>query len=115
VGTSGALFVITYVDFLVDGDPGNGQNQLVQYGAVTADANGPHLINYTVLQQVNRSNRYVLLEVWDSAANYNAWNSSSVTTEFVSGVTPLLGSPLDSRLNSLCGETYVDGTGCTLP
>jgi len=115
VGTSGALFVITYVDFLVDGDPGNGQNQLVQYGAVTADANGPHLINYTVLQQVNRSNRYVLLEVWDSATNYNAWNSSSVTTEFVNGLTPLLGSPLDARLNSLCGESYVDGTGCTPP
>jgi len=115
VGPSGALFVITYVDFLVDGDPGNGQNQLVQYGAVTADANGPHLINYTVLQQIDRPNRYVLLEVWDSAASYNAWNSSQMTTEFVSGVTPLLGSPLDSRLNSLCGKTYVDGTGCTPP
>jgi len=115
VGPAGALFVITYVDFLVDGDPGNGQNQLVQYGAVTADANGPHLLSFTVLQQLDRHNRYVLLEVWDSAASYNAWNSSPMTAEFVNGVTPLLGSQLDTRLNSLCGETYVDGTGCTPP
>lgn len=113
VGPTGALFVITYVDFLVDGDPGKGQNQLVQYGADTASANGQHLLNYTVLQQLNRPNRYVLLEVWDSEANYDSWNSNPATTSFVSDLTPLLGSPLDSRLNSLCGSTYVDGTGCT--
>jgi hypothetical protein len=28
---------------------------------------------------------------------------------------PLLGSPFDHRLNRLCGETYVDNTGCTSP
>jgi len=27
----------------------------------------------------------------------------------------LLGSPFDHRLNILCGETYVDGMGCTSP
>jgi len=113
VGPSGALFVITYVDFLVDGDPAKGQSQLVQYGADTANASG--LLNYTVLQQLNRPNRYVLLEVWDSETDYNNWNSDAATVSFVSDLTPLLGSPLDSRLNSLCGSTYVDGTGCTPP
>jgi hypothetical protein len=37
------------------------------------------------------------------------------TTRFLAKVTPLLGSPLDDRLNILCGETYVDGTGCVPP
>jgi quinol monooxygenase YgiN len=115
VGPSSALFVIIYVDFLVDGDPAKGQNQLVQYGADTANAAGQHLLNYTVLQQLNRPNRYVLLEVWDAETNYDVWNSDTVTANFVSGLKPLLGSPLDSRLNNLCGETYVDGTGCTSP
>jgi quinol monooxygenase YgiN len=112
-GPLGALFVITYVDFLVDGDPAKGQNQLVKYGADTADAAGQHLLNYTVLQQINRPNRYVLLEVWDSETSYNIWNSDPATKSFVERLTPLLGSPLDSRLNSLCGSTYVVGTGCT--
>jgi quinol monooxygenase YgiN len=113
VGPSGALFVIIYVDFLVDGDPSQGQNQLVQYGAVTSNSNRQHLLNYTVLQQLDRPNRYVLLEVWDTEADYTAWDGDAVTTNFVHRITPLLGSPLDYRLNSLCGENYVDGTGCT--
>jgi len=121
VGTSGALFVIIYVDFLVDGDPNKGQDQLISYGAVTANANRQHLLNFTVLQQLDRANRYVLLEVWDTGANYESWGlnpangeiGSPVTANFVSRITPLLGSPLDYRLNSLCGEHYVDGTGCT--
>jgi quinol monooxygenase YgiN len=120
---TGAIFVIIYVDFLVDGDPNKGQDQLISYGAVTANANRQHLLNFTVLQQLDRPNRYVLLQVWDTEANYNSWGfnpvtgdtGSPVTTKFVSRITPLLGSPLDYRLNSLCGETYVDGTGCTPP
>ena len=125
VGTSGALFVIIYVDFLVDGDPNQGQDQLISYGAVTANANKQHLLNFTVLQQLGRPNRYVLLEVWDTAANYDSWGynpatgspGSKTTVKFVSQITPLLGSPLDYRLNSLCGETYdfADGTGCVPP
>jgi quinol monooxygenase YgiN len=99
----------------VDGDPSAGQNQLVQYGAATTNSNRRHLLNYTILQQLDRPNRYVLLEVWDTEANYSAWDSDAVTANFVNRITPLLGSPLDYRLNSLCGETYVDNTGCTAP
>jgi quinol monooxygenase YgiN len=113
VGTGGALFVITYVDFLVDGDPAKGQQELISYGAASANANRQQLLNFTVLQQLARPNRYVILQVWDTETDYNNWNDGTVTTSFVAQVTPLLGSPLDYRLNSLCGENYVDGTGCT--
>jgi quinol monooxygenase YgiN len=118
VGSSGALFVITYVDFLqevLEADPDAGQNKLVQYGAASSKANTGHLLSYTVLQQLDRSNRSVFLEVWDTEANYIAWQGSAVTKSFVAQTTPLLGSPFDHRLNILCGETFVDGTGCVPP
>jgi quinol monooxygenase YgiN len=67
------------------------------------------------LQQLDRSNRSVFLEVWDTEANYIAWQGSAVTKSFVARTTPLLGSPFDHRLNILCGETFVDGTGCVPP
>jgi quinol monooxygenase YgiN len=104
---------VTYVDFLADGDPGKGEDELVRYGAATSKQSGQK--SYTVLQQLDQPNRFVTLEVWDSVSDYNAWQSNTTTTSFVANVTPLLGSPLDHRLNILCGQTYVDGTGCTPP
>lgn len=118
VGASGALFVITYVDFLqevLEEDPDAGQDKLVGYGAASSQANTGHLLNYTVLQQLDRTNRYVFLEVWDTVKNYTSWQGSAVTASFIAQTTPLLGSPPDHRLNILCGETYVDGTGCVPP
>jgi quinol monooxygenase YgiN len=112
------LFVVTYVDFLVDGDPGKGQRELVRYGAATSKESGQ--LSYTVLQQLDRPNRFATLEVWDSVADYNTWQSNTTTTNFFNDVMPLLGSPLDHRLNVLCGDTYVDSTelmpnGCVSP
>jgi quinol monooxygenase YgiN len=109
-----ALFVVTYVDFLVDGDPGKGQDDLVRYGSDTSKKASGQL-SYTVLQQLDRPNRFATLEVWDTQTNYNTWQNDPKTTKFLAKVTPLLGSPLDHRLNILCGETYVDGTGCVPP
>ncbi len=108
-----ALFVVSYVDFLVDADPGKGQRELLRLGADTSKARGQ--LSYTVLQQLDRPNRYAVLEVWDSVADYNIWQAGAVVRNFLSKVTPLLGSPIDDRLNILCGETYVDGTGCVAP
>jgi quinol monooxygenase YgiN len=119
VGPNGALFVVTYVDFLQEaleeGDSDKGQDKLVQYGATTSDANGRHLLNYTILQQLDRPNRFAILEVWDTQSNYTVWQNSNQTTKFVAEVTPLLGSPFDHRLNTLCGESYVNDVGCTPP
>lgn len=118
VGSNGALFVITFADFLqevLEEDPNAGQDKLVQYGAASIKANTGHLLSYTVLQQLDRPNRNVFLEVWDTMANYTAWQGSAVTANFIAQTMPLLGSPFDHRLNILCGETYVDGTGCVPP
>jgi quinol monooxygenase YgiN len=107
------LFVVTYVDFLADADPGKGLAELVRYGAATSKQSGQ--LSYTVLQQIDRPNRFATLEVWDSVDHYNNWQTNTTTTNFDAKVMPLLGSPFDHRLNILCGETYVDSTGCTPP
>jgi quinol monooxygenase YgiN len=116
VGAGGALWVIIYVDFLEEDLVGNSaQQQLVKYGATSLGKNPGHLLDYTVLQQLDRANRYVILEVWDTAKNYTDWAAGAVTTAFVAKITPLLGSPLDTRLNSLCGKTHSDTDGCIPP
>jgi hypothetical protein len=56
-----------------------------------------------------------VLEIWDSLASYSTWQGLATTTNFVAQITPLLSSPFDHRLTILCGETYVDNTGCTPP
>jgi quinol monooxygenase YgiN len=122
VGPNEALWVIIYVDFLQEvllDYPGNrGQQQLVNYGATSLGMNSTQLLNYTILQQLARPNRYVILEVWDNVADYTAWASDAVTTGFISKIQPLLGSPPDIRLANLCGKTYVPlptNKGCTSP
>ena len=118
VGSSGALFVVTYVDFLqevLEQDPDAGQNRLVRYGAASSKANPGNLLSYTVLRQIDRPNRYVFLEVWDTEPHYVAWQDSAVTKSFITRTTPFLGSPLDHRLNILCGGTFDDTNGCILP
>jgi quinol monooxygenase YgiN len=107
------LFVVTYVDFLADGDPGKALRELIRYGSDTSQAAGE--LSYTVLRQLDRPNRFATLEVWDSVTDYNNWQRDPTTTNFDAKVMPLLGSPFDHRLNILCGETYVDMTGCTSP
>jgi quinol monooxygenase YgiN len=115
VGPSGALYVITYVELLQEGNVALGQAELVAYGAETASQNGSRVLSYNILQQLDRPNRYAVLEIWDSQASYTAWQGLAATTGFVAKITPLLGSPFDHRLTILCGETYSDSAGCTAP
>jgi quinol monooxygenase YgiN len=115
VGSGGALYVITYADFLQEGNVEQGEGELLQYGNTSANANRGHLLSFSVLQQLGRPNRLATLEVWDTQTNYNNWQTNAATTKFVTKVTPLLGSPFDHRPTILCGETYVDNTGCTPP
>ena len=67
------------------------------------------------IRQIDRPNRFITLEVWDTETDYAGWEGSAATARFIAEATPLLGSPLDHRLNILCGETYIDNTGCVAP
>lgn len=115
VGPSGSLFVITYVELLQEGNVAQGQDELIDYGAATSNLNGTRVLSYSVLQQLDRPNRYAVLEIWDNQTSYSTWQGVSTTTDFIAKIKPLLGSPFDHRLTVLCGETFSDSAGCTPP
>ena len=115
VGPSGPLFVITYVELLQEGNVARGQDELLDYGAATSSQNGARVLSYSVLQQLDRPNRYAVLEIWDNQTSYTTWQGLATTTNFVAKIKPLLGSPFDHRLTILCGKTYSDSAGCTPP
>jgi quinol monooxygenase YgiN len=114
VGPSGPFYVVTYVELLQEGNVARGLDELIEYGAATSEANGSRVLSYSILRQLNRSNRFAVLEIWDSQASYTSWNGLPTTT-FVAKIKPLLGSPFDHRLTVLCGETYSDSAGCIPP
>ena len=115
VGPSGPLYVVTYVELLQEGKVARGEDELVDYGAATSKTNGSRVLSYSILQQLDRPNRYAVLEIWDSQTSYNTWQGLATTTDFIAKITPLLGSPFDHRLSILCGVTYSDSSGCLPP
>lgn len=115
VGASGALFAVTYVELLQEGNVQKGEDQLVAYGAATAAQNGTRVVSYSVLQQLDRPNRYAVLEVWSNQTDYNTWQGMPTTTNFLTKIRPLLGSPIDHRLTMLCGKTFSNTDGCIAP
>lgn len=115
IGSGGPFYSITYVDFLQDGNVAVGNALLLKYAETTGRSNQPHNLSYSVLRQIDRPNRFAILEVWDTQANYNTWQSSITTTSFTAQIKVFLGSPFDIRPAVLCGETYVDNTGCVAP
>ena len=86
---------------------------MIRYASDTSRASGQ--LSYTVLQQLDRPNRFATLEVSDSVSDYNNWQTNQKTTKFVAKVKPLLGSPMDHRVNILCGSIYTDNVGCVVP
>ncbi|HTC50477.1 MAG TPA: antibiotic biosynthesis monooxygenase [Steroidobacteraceae bacterium] len=114
-GPAGAVFVISYVEFLPGGDLKKNQEELLHHGEETHHANTPGNVTYTILQELHRQNRYVVLEVWTDHQRYQQWLGADATRDFLARLRPLLGSPIDHRLTILCGDTFVDGQGCTSP
>jgi quinol monooxygenase YgiN len=112
-GPARPLFVISYVEFQPRANVESGQAQLILYGAATRQGNGTSLLNYTLLRQLDRPNRYAVLEIWDGQKNYDAWQKADATRALLNNLKPLLEAPLDHRLTTLCGETFVATIGCT--
>ncbi len=115
VGPSGAVFIISYVEFLPGGNPAQEQGELLAYGLTTLRSNPARLVNFSVLQELNRSNRYALLEIWNDRQGYQVWQGSEASQAFLARLRSRLGSPIDHRLTSLCGQTFVDNKGCAAP
>jgi quinol monooxygenase YgiN len=115
VGPAGAVFIISYVEFLPQADAKGTQRELLDYGVATSRSTGTGILSYSILRELGRANRYAILEIWADRKAYDLWQSADATRTFARNIRPMLASPIDHRFTSLCGTTYVDGAGCTPP
>ena len=95
-------FVVTYVEFK-PADTKAGARLLEELAARAKDSSG--VVNFDVLQEIDRPNFFALFEVWTSAQAFSAFQSSSVTEAILPQLTNLLEAPLDERLANLLAGT----------
>ena len=87
-------YVVIYVEF--QPQEANHGKKLVDDLAVKS-LKSPGVIDFSATREINRPNRFTLIERWSSAQLYQAYKASSTWTTFVASVEPLLAAPLDER------------------
>jgi quinol monooxygenase YgiN len=95
-------FVVTYVEFK-PADTKAGAQMLEKLAASAEDSSG--VVNFDVLQQVDRPNFFALFEVWASSQAFSDFQNSSATQAILTQLTHLLEAPLDERLANLLAGT----------
>ena len=95
-------FVVTYTEFK-PADTKAGA-QLLEELAARAEASSG-VVNFDVLQQIDRPNFFALFEVWTSAQAFSDFQGSSAAQAILPQLTNLLEAPLDERLANLLAGT----------
>jgi quinol monooxygenase YgiN len=95
-------FVVTYVEFK-PADTQAGDKMLKELAANAEHSSG--IVNFDVLQQIDRPNFFALFEVWSTAQAFSDFQSSSATQAMLTHLTPVLEAPLDQRLGNLLAGT----------
>jgi quinol monooxygenase YgiN len=90
------LYVATYVDVQ---PPLSGQSVALikQYREATQKEGGNASIE--VVQEISRSNRFVILEVWKDQASFETHEKANHTADFRSRLRAIHGSPYDQRVH----------------
>jgi quinol monooxygenase YgiN len=57
------------------------------------------LVSYVVLQQIDATNHFTIIETWRNAKAYEMHVGSRHTVQFRDEIQPFLGSPFDSRIH----------------
>jgi quinol monooxygenase YgiN len=91
-------YVVAYFEFLPAFKEVGG-NLLEQLASVGRHAKGA--ISLSADQEIQRSNFYVLISVWETAADRLAFESSAKATALLTKIQPLLEAPIDIRPGSL--------------
>jgi quinol monooxygenase YgiN len=91
-------YVVVYVEFLPN-DAAQGGRRLEQLAALANGSSG--VVSFNVNQEIQRPNFYSLVEIWNSAASYQAFLASSQTQALTNAIQPLLEAPFDVRPGNL--------------
>ncbi|MGH9591598.1 MAG: putative quinol monooxygenase [Bryobacteraceae bacterium] len=98
-GTGDRLYVVCHVDVAPGPSAASGTKMLQQYVADTRKDKGAMRIEAYV--QVDRTNHFSLVEVWQDRGSFEAHENAAHTRQFRQDIQPLLGSPFDERLHHL--------------
>jgi quinol monooxygenase YgiN len=90
--------VVAYFEFLPAFKEVGG-SLLEQLASVGRHAKGA--ISFSAEQQIQRSNFYVLISVWEAAADRLTFESSPKATALLTKIQPLLEAPVDIRPGTL--------------
>jgi len=90
------LYIATYVD-VQPPLSGQGVRFIEQYREATQKEGGSASID--VLEEISRSNRFVILEVWKDQASFETHEQANHTADFRSHLRAIHGSPYDQRVH----------------
>jgi quinol monooxygenase YgiN len=91
-------YVVAYVEFLPASKEVGGK-LLDQLASVGRHAKGA--ISLSANQEIQRNNFYVLISVWETAADRLTFEASAIATTLLGKIQPLLEAPIDIRPGTL--------------
>src|SRR5262245_48596246 len=90
------VYVATYVD-VQPPLSGQGVTLIEQYREATRKEVGNSSVE--VVQEISRSNRFVIFEVWKDQTSFETHEKANHTTDFRSRLRAIHGSPYDQRVH----------------
>lgn len=103
------VYVATYIE-VQPPSSGQGVTLIEQYRDATRKEAGNS--SAEVVQEISRSNRFVILEVWKDQASFDTHEKANYTADFRSRLRMIHGSPYDQRVHQ--GLT-IDGRRVAIP
>lgn len=91
-------FVVVYVEFK-PAQVHHGERVLQELAALARKS--PGSVNFTVLDEIARQNRFALFELWTSTQDFENFMSSPKAQVLLEVLKPLQAAPLDQRPGNL--------------
>ena len=91
-------FVVVYVEFK-PAQTEHGKRVLQELAAVARRS--PGSITFTVLDEIERANRFALFELWTTSQAFEDFTGSPKAQVLLQVIDPLLAAPLDQRPGNL--------------
>jgi quinol monooxygenase YgiN len=94
---SNAVYVVTYVEVMPNAvAPGAALLKQYRDGSVKEDGN----LRAVALQEIDRPNRFVVVEAWRDKAAFDAHGQNAGTAQFREKLTPIADAPYDERITN---------------